>query len=96
MKTDPTLLQRTANFAKALVKHTADGLERLPEEQYQQRLAVCEGTENTPPCEAFNPENGRCRDWRCGCSLHKKAWWRSEDCPRGHWPAVSVPGKKRS
>lgn len=84
MKTDPTLLKKAANFTKALVKHAADGLERLPEEAYQQRLTICS------TCEAFNPEKGVCRDWRCGCSLHKKAWWRSEDCPRGCWPGVET------
>ena len=85
MKTDPGLLKKAANFTKAVVKHAADALERLPEEQYYERLAVCEGTDNTPPCTTFNPEKGTCRDWRCGCALKKKAWWRSEDCPQGKW-----------
>lgn len=91
MKTDPTLLKKAANFATALIKHTADGLERLPEDQYLERLSVCQGTGDTSPCEAFHPETAICRDWRCGCSLRKKAHWRSEDCPRGHWPDVSLP-----
>jgi hypothetical protein len=90
MKTDgPPLWKKAANFTKAVVKHAADGLERLSEDEYEERLAVCQGTDNTPPCAAFNPETAICRDWRCGCSLHKKAWWRSEDCPQGRWPDVS-------
>ncbi len=89
MKTDPALWKKAANFSKAVAKHAADGFERLPEEDYQKRLAVCEGTADRPACEAFNPETGICRDWRCGCSLRKKAWWRSEDCPRNHWPETS-------
>jgi hypothetical protein len=79
MKTDPGLLKKAANFTKAVVKHAADGLERLPEEQYLERLTVCES------CETYNVEKGVCRDWRCGCSLKKKAWWRSEECPKGKW-----------
>lgn len=85
---DPTLLKKAANFTTALIRHTADGLERLPEDEYRVRLSICEGTESSKPCAAFNPEKAVCRDWKCGCSLHKKAHWRSEDCPRGYWPKL--------
>ena len=88
-KIDPPLMKRISNFSTAVIKHTADGLERLTEEQYLVRLNTCMGNSNTPACEAYNPENSRCRDWRCGCSIKKKAYWRSEDCPQGLWPKIA-------
>jgi hypothetical protein len=85
-KTDPTLLKKISNFSTAVIKHTADGFERLTEDQYQRRLSICEGNDSQSACDAYNPENSKCRDYRCGCSIKKKAYWRSEDCPRGLWP----------
>lgn len=86
---EPPLWKKAANYTKAVVKHAAGGLERLPEHEYEKRLAICRGTAGVSACEALNPETGICRDWRCGCALQKKAWWRSEDCPRGRWPEMT-------
>jgi hypothetical protein len=88
-KTAPTLLKKISNFSTAVIKHTADGFERLTEDQYHDRLLICQGSEEKPACEAYNPETFRCRDWRCGCSIKKKAHWRSEDCPRDLWTKMS-------
>jgi hypothetical protein len=86
---NPTLLRKARNLTKAIIKHTSDGFERLTEEEYLARLVVCKGNDKQSACDAFNKETEVCKDWRCGCSLNKKAYWRSEDCPRGFWPIVA-------
>jgi hypothetical protein len=90
-KIDPTLLKKAVNFSNAVIKHVSDGFERLSEDQYLVRLSVCEGDDSKPACAVYNSEKTQCRDWSCGCSIKKKAYWRSEDCPRGLWPNVSIP-----
>ena len=89
-KTDPNLIQKATNFTSAAIKHVSNGLERLNEQDYQNRLVVCIGNELQPACELFNAEKSVCRDWKCGCSIKKKAYWRSEDCPQGKWPDLSI------
>jgi len=82
--TEPTLLQKAGTFFKAAVRHVADGLKNVSEEQYQQRLAIC------TDCPEYEPSNTHCR--KCGCviagNVLAKARWKSEDCPIGRWPNV--------
>lgn len=68
------------NFAKAVVKHVANGLETVSLPTYQNRLNICN------KCE-MRSEN-RCTHEECGCFIDKKAWWASEECPLDKWDGV--------
>ncbi len=81
---EPGLLRKAFNFGKAVVKHVADGCERVDDATYAQRIAVCK---DCPSCDL---ERLVCKEQGCGCCLETKARWRSEDCPRGNWPALDA------
>ena len=75
----PGLGKMAGNFLKAVGKHVADGGKKVSEEEYESRLKEC----NT--C-VFLVNNSRCSHMNCGCSVARKAKWKSEDCPVGRWP----------
>lgn len=77
----PGLIRRAVNFGTALVRHAADGLQRVSDEEYAARLKVCEG------CPSCDLTRFICREPACGCQLRLKASWRSEKCPLGKWLA---------
>jgi hypothetical protein len=76
----PGLLRRAANLGRAVARHVADGMQRVPREVLRDRLEICR---NCPACDTSRMV---CRDKACGCFLRTKATWRSERCPRGKWP----------
>jgi len=78
-KKGPSVVQLAKNFSKAVVKHVADGFEKVTLPVYQIRLNTCN------ECEEWYSE-GRCLHPKCGCFLSNKAWWASESCPEGKWP----------
>lgn len=69
----PSFLRKTWNYAKALARHTVDGLRNVPTHTYEHRLSICDA------CDLN--ENGVCQHRACGCNLEEKARWRSERCP---------------
>jgi hypothetical protein len=71
----PSFARKAVSFVKAVVRHAADGFERVTDEALAARLATC-GT-----CE--HHIDGSCT--LCGCGLAIKATWRSESCPKGKW-----------
>ena len=82
---EPSLLQKAANFATSAVKHVTAGAPRCSQEQIDARYAICQG------CEHFD---GRaCR--QCGCPVvREKAFvsklsWANEKCPVGKWGPVA-------
>lgn len=77
----PTLLQKAASFAKAVVRHVADGATQASDEMVQQRMAVCHG------CDRFDVQRVRCLE--CGCGLTLKSRWRTSTCPLGKWESVA-------
>ncbi len=81
----PGVVQQVVNFAGAVARHVAGGMQTVTEEEYQARLAVCQG------CEHF--KDNQCR--QCGCrvagDLMAKARWKEQRCPLGKWP----PGLSR-
>lgn len=77
----PTIWQKMIHVGTAVVRHAADGLKKLDDAAYQQRLAVCS---QCPSCDSLN---WICRDKSCGCHLKIKAGWRSENCPQAKWPS---------
>ncbi len=79
---EPGLLRKVWNFGKAVVRHIADGAERVDDETFQARLTICR------TCPSCDVERMVCRQPACGCVLEAKASWRSEACPLGKWPAA--------
>ena len=72
----PNIIKKATNFAKAVKKHAEDGFKDVKLEEYIERLDICNGCDYQ--------KDGECIE--CGCILSKKAWWRSEDCPKDKWP----------
>lgn len=70
-----TMLGQAANFTKAAAKHVSGGMKEVTFEEYVCRLDKCSD------CE-FRKKN-KCT--ACGCYLPKKAWWKTEDCPKHKW-----------
>jgi len=75
-KKEPGIIKKATNFAKAVQKHAKDGFKDVSLEQYIERIDIC----NKCPLQ----KDGNCLE--CGCVISKKAWWRSEDCPKDKWP----------
>jgi len=80
----PSFLKKAANFARAAVKHAADGFGVVPDEVREARLARCR------PCRFY--DDGTCRHEECGCHLETKASWASQACPIDEWGPHEVDG----
>ena len=88
---DPGLMRRAANFGAAVVRHVVSGFRRLTTEEYEERMAICRGGGESPPCPEFQKVGQVCRHNDCGCWLDHKAKWASANCPLGKWPDVPDP-----
>lgn len=65
------LINKILHYGEAVVKHAVDGFANVPENVYNERLAVCS------ECPLMiDKECGI-----CGCPIVKKALWASESCP---------------
>ena len=74
----PALTKRLKNFAKASVKHAANGFKRTPNDILETRKAECAKCEHN---------NGKTCN-KCGCQLvgwPNKLEWANESCPVGKW-----------
>jgi len=67
--------EEVKTFTKAVVKYAKNGFKKVSIEEYKARIDVCNG------CDKH--DNGKCKE--CGCTIAKKAWWESEDCPLKKW-----------
>ncbi len=74
----PPLLRQAWNLAAALTDFVADGCQTVSEEQYRQRLEICDGCDQR--------RGNRCM--KCGCRLSLKARGRAFQCPLGKWPDI--------
>jgi hypothetical protein len=76
MPKEPTLVEMTANFTKAVGNWAAAGFKIVEKEIFEARHAVCKA------CEFWQPDarlgTGRCR--KCGCSIYK-LWMATSKCP---------------
>ena len=75
----PSLVRQAWNLARSLADFVADGCKTVSQEQYRQRLEICD--------ECEHRRNNRCT--KCGCRLSLKAQGRAFKCPEGQWPAVA-------
>ena len=71
----PGLLQRVWNLTSSVADFVADGCQRVSQEDYSARLAVCNTCAERQECV--------CR--KCGCWMPMKAAWRSAACPLNLW-----------
>ena len=72
------IFKKITNFTKALFKYSAAGFTDVDVEEYRGRMKICNS------CDLN--KNGNCE--ACGCIIRKKAWWKTEDCPKDKWPKL--------
>lgn len=77
----PSLIERMRTFSVALAKHIENGFKRVTKLVYNKRMEICDGC----------PSNIKGKCIECGCFLHIKADWATEDCPLGKWPKIELP-----
>jgi len=80
----PSLLQRAANFGRAVVEHAANGFATVDDAEYERRLSICRA------CPLFDAPAIVCRHEACGCQLAVKARWASSECPLSQWSPKNV------
>jgi hypothetical protein len=81
---NPTMSQRIWNLAAAVAAFVSDGCHLVTNEQYRQRLAICD------PC----PERRDNICNACGCQLLLKAQARALVCPLGKWPVLTADASR--
>jgi len=77
----PPVARQAWNLARSLKDFVFDGMKTVTEEQYEERLAVCDD------CPDKMRQGNRCM--QCGCQLHLKARGRAFQCPLNHWPKIT-------
>ncbi len=73
----PTLAEKIINLTVAGLKHVANGLKNVSDEEKAKIMEICSG------CEVLNKNDNSCGN--CGCFVSVKAAWESEKCPLGKW-----------
>ena len=90
----PPFLRRLRTFLRALLRHAADRFRRVPQREYDRRLAICRA------CPQHSEEKGVERCQLCGCGLKgtvvEKLRWSSERCPKKspEWIAYVHPASR--
>ena len=80
MPDGPSLIDMAKNFFKGVSNHIKNRMEKLTDEQYAERIKVCES------CDYYNDRT--CTQKNCGCTITRKARWASEECPIDKWPEL--------
>ncbi len=81
---EPGIIRKLFNFSRAVARHVATGRKNVSEEEYEQRLLVCQS------CEKCDTTRMICKHKTCGCFLRVKALWQSEKCPLEKWENVEL------
>lgn len=90
---EPSMLEKLANFAKALGKHVSEGMPTCTQEEVDYRLSICK------LCKLFvasqdDPNRGFCKHKACGCNISKivkflnKLAWADQKCPLNKWGPI--------
>ena len=74
----PSLSRQAWNLARSLADFAADGFKTVTEDQYRERLEICDTCDHR--------RGNRCL--KCGCRLSLKACGRAFKCPLNKWPKV--------
>lgn len=87
-----SLAGRAFSFTIAAIKHVVAGMPTCTQEQIDDRLAICRGTETLAKCSSFNGIG--CNECGCNCSdsatfLNKLAW-ADQECPLKKWLAIKT------
>jgi len=69
----PPLVAQAGSLAKAVGRFVASGLQRVDDDAYRARLAICQS------CDQYDADQKRCR--LCGCKTSIKLRMASEHCP---------------
>jgi hypothetical protein len=69
--------QYIQNFFRFLIANVKSGFKQVSYSEYEMRRAICRG------CMFYDVAADRCKS--CGCWIHNKARWKSEDCPENFW-----------
>lgn len=77
----PPLARRAWNLAQSLTHFVSDGCTMVNEEQYRERLEICD------TCEYRCKDLNRCQ--KCGCRLSLKARGRAFKCPVDKWEEIT-------
>lgn len=83
------MLTKIHTFLKAWFWHVYSGSPKSSQEQINQRLAICAGTETIPKCEFYDNQESVCTI--CGCSVNNKKTffnklaWLDQKCPEKKW-----------
>ena len=77
----PRVLKRAANFGKAVAKDITAGCPRRTDNQVEEIITICESN----ACGLYNPDQGWCEHFTCGCDVRSKARLGEEHCPVGQW-----------
>jgi hypothetical protein len=76
----PSLPRQAWNLAASLADFVADRCRTVNEEEYRQRLEICDS--------CAERRDNRCS--KCGCYLALKARGRAFRCPLDKWPAIAA------
>lgn len=80
----PSLPRQVWNLATSLADFVVDRCRTVTEDEYRQRLEVCDACEER--------RDNRCT--KCGCYLSLKARGRAFRCPLDKWPPLTeAPGE---
>jgi hypothetical protein len=100
---EPSLLQKTKNFAKAATHHVKTGSRKVDDETVADRFAVCQ-TNGCGLYKSLGDGKGVCMHKTCGCNLRavgsesmltpNKLRWADTACPIGLWGAAPAPEQK--
>lgn len=81
----PSIFQQGTNLAKALFKQTIQLFPQTNQDEYEERLQICEHCDR-------RSDNWRCLE--CGCFIESKAHLKTETCPHkdgDKWPKLMLP-----
>lgn len=76
-ESEPSFLQKAANFGRAITQHVAAGLPQTDDATVSHRLEVCHS------CEHFDAARTACKV--CGCNMQIKVRWAEQRCPVNKW-----------
>lgn len=85
---DPSFLDKTVNFTKAMIQDISTGMQRCTKEEIDQRLSICK------ECHLYkviSENKGTCLHKSCGCNVSNeqvflnKLHWKSQSCPLKKW-----------
>ena len=85
----PGLSKQAVSLSKAVMRHVAGGSKKIPVEESNKRIAICEACDlwiENGTIKVFGKQvevKRRCS--ACGCAMDVKATWATSHCIQGKW-----------